>query len=238
LEIGADSLPTILFIHGAPSSMSVNKASLLDSELVRKCRMIAVDRPGYGYSGLGKSEVSIEKQAQMIAPLLDSLQKRKHPIILAGFSFGGPIAAKLAMDYPNLVDGLLLGAPAIAPGQEKVYKISYITKWQLTRWMFPRMLRVASDEKFAHEAELKKLLPDWHKIHVPVIYMQGANDELVYLSNAEFAKKQLVNAKSLEVIIIPNQPHFLSIPQSALIKQKLLELIELTRSTTEVATNK
>jgi pimeloyl-ACP methyl ester carboxylesterase len=223
LEIGDDSLPTVLFIHGAPSSLSVQHLTLSDSLLLTKCNMIAVDRPG-----LGKSVVSIEQQARMIRPLLDSLKHRKHPIIVAGFSFGGPIASKLVMDNPDLVSGLLLGAPAIAPGQEKIYKISYITKYWLTRWIFPRMLRVASDEKFAHEAELKKLLPDWGKIHIPVIYMQGMNDSTVYTSNAMFAKEKLVNAKSLEIIMIPNQPHFLSVPQKDLIQAKLLQLIEMT----------
>jgi uncharacterized protein len=230
LEIGDDSLPTLLFIHGAPSSLSVQHLTLSDSLLLTKCNMIAVDRPGYGYSGLGKSEVSIAQQARMIRPLLDSLKQRKRPIIVAGFSFGGPIASKLVMDNPDLVSGLLLGAPAIAPGQEKIYKISYITKYWLTRWIFPRMLRVASDEKFAHEAELKKLLPDWGKIHIPVIYMQGMNDSTVYTSNAAFAKEKLVNAKSLEIIMIPNQPHFLSVPQKDLIKTKLLQLIEMVQN--------
>jgi uncharacterized protein len=230
LEIGDDSLPTVLWIHGAPSSLSVHQANLSDSLLLTKCHMIAVDRPGYGYSGLGKSEVSIARQARMIQPLLDSLKRRTRPIIVAGFSFGGPIASKLVMDNPDLVDGLLLGAPAIAPGQEKIFKISYITKNWLTRWIFPRMLRVASDEKFAHEAELKKLLPDWGKIKIPVIYLQGMNDSVVYTSNATFAREKLINAKSLEIIMIPNQTHFLSVPQKDLIKAKLLQLIEMTQT--------
>ena len=60
--------------------------------------------------------------------------------------------------------------------------------------------------------------------------MQGLNDSTIYTSNAAFAKEKLVNAKSLEIIIIPNQPHFLSVPQKDLIKEKLLQLIEMTNS--------
>ena len=103
IEIGNDSLPTVLFIHGAPSSMTINYRTFRDSLMLSKFKMIGVDRPGYGYSDLGNAETSIAKQAAMFKPLLDSLGKRKRPIIVAGFSFGGPIACKIAMDYPELV---------------------------------------------------------------------------------------------------------------------------------------
>src|SRR3546814_16092495 len=40
------------------------------------------------------------------------------PAIVVGHSLGGPIAAKLAMDYPDRVRGLLLLAPSVAPALE------------------------------------------------------------------------------------------------------------------------
>src|SRR5207248_2353903 len=97
VTIGSDSLPTLLFIHGSPASMSLYRGRFVDKTILRTFRVLAVDRPGYGYSGFGHPEPSIQKQSEMIRPILDSLFKAKHPIIVVGGSFGAPIACRLAM---------------------------------------------------------------------------------------------------------------------------------------------
>ncbi len=99
-------------------------------------------------------------------------------------------------------------------------------QWWGIKYIFPRILRVATDEKWAHKAELESLLPDWKKITVPVIYLQGLNDEIVNPSNAEFARHQLVNSKRLEITMIPNQKHFMAWPQKTSIIQSLLKMID------------
>ena len=104
VEAGADSLPTLLFLHGSPGSISYYGRRFKDLE--GKFHFIAVDRPGYGYSGFGDPEPSVKKQAAMFRPLLDSLHKAVHPVIIVGSSYGAPIACRIAMDHPDLVDGL------------------------------------------------------------------------------------------------------------------------------------
>jgi len=52
VRTGDSSGATILFIHGAPSSMSYWRNYLTDSILLTRATMYAADRPGYGYSGL------------------------------------------------------------------------------------------------------------------------------------------------------------------------------------------
>ncbi|HXD77968.1 MAG TPA: alpha/beta fold hydrolase, partial [Puia sp.] len=53
IGVGNDTDATVLFIHGAPSSLSYWRSYLADSVLLSRATMYAVDRPGYGYSGLG-----------------------------------------------------------------------------------------------------------------------------------------------------------------------------------------
>ncbi|HEX7846957.1 MAG TPA: alpha/beta hydrolase, partial [Chitinophagaceae bacterium] len=115
---GNDSLPTLLFLHGSPGSISYYNGRYKDSSLHGHFRIYAVDRPGYGYSGFGDPEPSIEKQAAMIKPLLDSIHHARHPIIVVGSFYGASVASRLAMDYPDLVDGLVLTGPALGPGRE------------------------------------------------------------------------------------------------------------------------
>ena len=144
---GNDTLPALLFLHGSPGSISYYGRRYSDSSLHGRFRMYAVDRPGYGYSGLGDPEPSIQKQAEMIRPLLDSLNEARHPIIVVGSSYGASIACRLAMDYPELVDGLVLTGPAIAPGRETYFGITpFIEHWSV-RWFIPRIFRSANTEK-------------------------------------------------------------------------------------------
>jgi pimeloyl-ACP methyl ester carboxylesterase len=226
-SIGNDTLPAILMIHGAPSSLNINQRLLADSLLRSKAKLYAIDRPGYGYSGLGKPVTSIEQQAKMIIPLLENIRVRHKKIILEGISFGGPISVKIAALRPDLVDGILLGAPAIAPGQETYFDISYAMRVPILKYMFPRMLVVATDEKWAHRKELEKMLPDWASIRVPIIYVQGENDEIVNPKTTPvFAKAQLINVPSLEIVMIPNQKHFLTFPQHKLLVEKLVALLD------------
>ena len=207
VETGADTLPMILFVHGAPGGLDAFKEFLTDSTLTGKVHMVAVDRPGYGYSGYGNAEISIKKQAELIRPVLER-NKSGHPAILVGHSYGGPVVSQLAMDFPALVHSLVLAAPAIDPANEKIFWFSYPADWLLIRWLVPRALRVANDEKLNHIANLKAMKDEWKKLRLPVTYIHGKKDMIVPFANTAYAKKMLVNAQ-LEVIVDDKMNHFI-----------------------------
>jgi pimeloyl-ACP methyl ester carboxylesterase len=210
VSVGSDSLPTLLMLHGSPGSMSYYSGRYADSIVRKTFKVFTVDRPGYGYSGFGDPEPSIRKQAEMIRPILDSLNKATHPIIVMGGSYGASIACRLAMDHPELVDGLVLTGPALGPGLEKMFWFTPLIETWAFRWFIPRIFRSANTEKMHHQAELEKMLPYWKNIKVPVVYLQGENDEIVDTSNASFARQQLVNAPYLDIQFIKNREHRLA----------------------------
>jgi pimeloyl-ACP methyl ester carboxylesterase len=229
VTIGSDSLPTLVFIHGSPASMSLYRGRFIDSTILKNFRVMAVDRPGYGYSGLGHPEPSIQKQSEMIRSLLDSVYHVKHPVIVVGGSFGAPIACRLAMDHPELVDGLVITGPAIAPGREKVFWFAPIIEHPAIRWFIPRMFKSANTEKLHHKEELEKMLPYWKNIRVPVMYLQGAKDNLIDTSNASFAKEKLVNAPYLNIYFFPNRYHYLAQYEWPTIKDRTMQEYEMLR---------
>jgi len=226
LSIGQDTTATILFIHGAPSSLSYFKDYLSDSTLLTRARMFAVDRPGYGYSGFGKPLTSIQLQAKIIASILDSLHRPPRPIVVVGTSYGTSVASRLTMDYPHLVDGLVLVGPSLAPGEERIYDISYPMEVPPLKWIVPRTLKTANAEKLSHFEELKKMLPLWSRIKVPVIYIQGADDDLIYPSNAGFARRKLVNVPSLDVTLIANRGHLITFTEKEFIQKSILRMLD------------
>lgn len=226
MHTGADTGTTILFIHGAPSSATYYRDYLADEELLAHAHMIAVDRPGYGYSGLAQPVTSIQEQAAMIRPVLDSLQQLKHPVVVVGASYGTAIACRLAMDYPQLVDGLVLIAPALAPGEEKTYWFTPMIEGRLFHWAVPRMLQTANAEKIAHPKELQAMLPLWPNIRVPVNYLQGEKDDLVYTTNAHFARTHLVNAPYLDIQLLAGRGHLLVFLEKKRIRNSILDMLQ------------
>ncbi|MGN6493622.1 MAG: alpha/beta fold hydrolase [Agriterribacter sp.] len=228
-SIGSDTTATIFYIHGAPSSLSYYNEYLSDTVLLKKASMFAVDRAGYGFSGLGEPVTSLEKQVKLITPILDSLNKVHHPVVVVAASYGTSIACRLAMDRPDLVDGLVLLAPALAPGQEKVFWFTHMIESPLLKWFIPRMLQTANAEKIHHEEELTKMLPYWANIKVPVTYMQGDKDGLIYTTNADFAKKHLINAPYLNVEMIPNRGHLIAFSEKEAITEKIIEMLDMVK---------
>ncbi|HLZ86831.1 MAG TPA: alpha/beta hydrolase [Puia sp.] len=230
LSIGDNPDASVLFIHGAPSSLSYWKSYLADSVLLSRATMYAVDRPGYGYSGLADPLPDISAQAGVIRLILDSLHKAHHPIIVVGVSYGSPIACRLAMDYPELVDGLVLVAPPLGPGREKIFWFTYPVENPLIHWVVPRMLQTANQEKIHHKEELTKMLPLWERIHVPVIYLQGDKDGLVDTSNAGFAREHMTNAPSLDIRMIPGRGHLIAFAEKDRIEKAIIELLDTTEA--------
>jgi pimeloyl-ACP methyl ester carboxylesterase len=87
------------------------------------------------------------------------------------------------------------------------------------------MIHSANVEKFAHEGELQKMVGRWDEIKVPVIYMQGQQDDLIYTSNAAFARQHLVNSARLNVKMLPGLGHLIAFKAHAQIRKAMDEML-------------
>jgi pimeloyl-ACP methyl ester carboxylesterase len=102
--------PVIVLIHGA-SSHHADLLSVLGPRLSSTARVIAVDRPGHGWSDRlgGREMASPARQAGAILAALDAMGVAK--VIVVAHSLGGAAALSMALQRPDLVAGLvLLGA--------------------------------------------------------------------------------------------------------------------------------
>ena len=216
------SLPYVVFIHGAPGSSADYYDYFRNEDLYTNFNLISVDRLGYGYSDFGNPETSIQKQGDAIQSIIEKYCST-NKVILVGHSYGGPIAVRMAMDYPNSYTSLLLLAPALDPENEQEIKLAYLAVRKPTSWLTPSALRVAADEKFAHSKELQKMIPFYDKITIPVCHIHGTKDSLVPYENLNFSKRHL-QSDFLETIPIEGEDHFLPWTQEELIVKKILGL--------------
>lgn len=220
-----DSLPLIVFVHGAPGSAKDFQKYLTDSTLLAHARMITLDRLGYGYSNYGKSEPSIAKQAAAVKNVTDQFHAKE--LILVGHSYGGPIVGKFAMDYPEQVDVIMMLAPVIDPDSEKIFWYANFAKWGTTRWMLSKALRVSGDEKFAHPNEIRKIADDWDEINIPVIHIHGMRDKQLAPAKGNIAfSKAHINPDLLQLIVLEKTGHLIPWTDYDVVKEELLKLLK------------
>jgi pimeloyl-ACP methyl ester carboxylesterase len=219
---GNDSLPTLFFIHGSPGSWDAFAEYMKDSLLLKKFRMVSVDRPGFGYSDYGMAQ-HLDVQSLWISPLFRILSNHK-PMFLAGHSLGGPMVIKLGADNPGVFSGIVVISGSIDPGEEKPEKWRpWLFKTPLN-YLVPGAMRPSNEELWYLKKDLVQLENDFSKITCPVYFIHGAMDTWVPPGNVEYGKKLLVNAPDVETTLIPGANHFIPWSKFTEIRSVLLKL--------------
>lgn len=114
VDIGprAAGLP-IVMLHGASSNLEVMRRPLGDL-LAKDHRVILIDRPGHGWSTRARRQDSTpDIQARMIDEALAKLGVDR--AIFVVHSWSGALGARLALDHPRCVAGLVMLAPVTHP---------------------------------------------------------------------------------------------------------------------------
>lgn len=106
---------TVALLHGASANAADPMAPLGRRLAEEGFRVIAFDRPGFGWSDrlTGSAMATPQAQASAIAEALTRLGTG--PALIVGHSWAGALATALALDHPAAVAGLVLVAPAVMP---------------------------------------------------------------------------------------------------------------------------
>lgn len=227
-KTGADSLPTIYFIHGTPGSWDAFAGYMQDKELLSRYRLISIDRPGFGYSDYGNA-VRLQRQSELISPLFYKLENGK-PAFIVGHSLGGPMIIKLAADNPTLFSAMVILAGSVDPAEEKPERWRpWLFKTPLN-WLVPGAMRPSNEELWYLKKDLVDLKKDLAKVNIPVYILHGDKDVLVPVGNVEYMKKTLAGSPNDAVTIFPNENHFIPWTRYSEIKELLLNLPSQTTS--------
>ncbi len=105
--------PPIVMLHGASSNLEIMRQPLGDI-LAENHRVILIDRPGHGWSTRARLADSTPAiQGRMIDEALEKLGVVR--AVLVVHSWSGALGARMALDYPGRVAGLVLLAPVAYP---------------------------------------------------------------------------------------------------------------------------
>lgn len=212
-----NSKKTLVFIHGWGVSSQIFKPIIY--LLKNNFKIYAFDLPGFGTTPI-KKIMNLKDYADFVYRFLMENQI-KEPVII-GHSFGGAIAVKLTLLYPNIVSKLILiSASAI---RQPRYKMIFIKKVaDILKPFLPEKIRkfilkllkydktdYAQIESFELKETFKNVIsedlgPYFPLIKIPALTIWGENDEITPLREGELIAENIPDAK---LAVIKNTGHF------------------------------
>lgn len=106
-EAGNKSKPTILLLHGYPTSSHMFRNLITDLSV--RYHVIAPDYPGFGKSEQPKMkdfDYTFDNMANIVEGLLEKLNIKKYSIYL--MDYGAPVGFRIASKYPKRVESLII----------------------------------------------------------------------------------------------------------------------------------
>ena len=115
--------PDILLIHGLPGC--IEDWETIISQLSKKYRVTAFDRPGHGFSSANKLKYNLAQNADFAFALIDKL-KLNNPVVV-GHSYGGSTVVEMAERNTSNVKAFVSVSP-VTSSRGKPDTIFYILK--------------------------------------------------------------------------------------------------------------
>src|ERR1700741_4759900 len=107
-ESGPKDGPTLLLLHGLPSSSRMFQP-LLESSLSDNYHLIAPDYPGFGHSSWPSSKeftYTFDSLAKVMQDFAEELHLTRYTLFLQ--DYGGPVGFRMALAHPERVEALIV----------------------------------------------------------------------------------------------------------------------------------
>ena len=197
----------LFFIHGAPGSWSAFKHYLFAERLAGDFHIVSVDRPGHGRTSSSPSAyASLPTQSKILGALLEKYGHRK--VVLVGHSYGGSVALRMALDYPDSIHGLLLISSPLSSFHSKHRSWRYAVRFPLISWLVPRGLFTTNEEMISLSGDLLEIERLYEQILMPIYVLHGSRDILVSVKEVIYFEK-MFSMKDLHVRVLDGVNHFI-----------------------------
>ena len=201
--------PSIVLIHGASTTLRDFDNSILQP-LATDHRVIAVDRPGYGYSERPEgSWPDPSRQARLIRGVLDRLGIDEP--VLVGHSWSGSVVLAYLLAYPNKAAGGVLLAGASHPWKGGVAWYHHLAGVPVIGPLFARTLLYPVGQLFLGDAIQGVFKPN----PVPPQYEQRTGVILTLRPKSFLANAQ--DVRELSDFLSDQSRHYETIQKSLLL---------------------
>lgn len=216
--------PTILFLHG-PEEPAWRPAL---ERLARQFRVVAPDHPGMGQTPLGPEQEEMADLVYHYLDLMDVLGLRD--VTLVGVSFGGWIAAELAVAHSHRLEKLaLVDAAGLRVDGRDLPELFMIEEGERAKLLVADRARAAllfppttdpqqMERRLIAQATLARFTwqPYWHdpklperlhRISVPTLIVWGADDRFTPPSHAKAFAERIPGATLHMIPGVGHLPH-------------------------------
>jgi len=219
----------LLLLHGWGGSSGSMRPIL--NLLKDHFSVINIDLPGFGRTNLPAS-FCIEDYGLFIKDFLDGLGVDR--VDLVTHSFGGRIAIFLAVNYPELINRLVLVNAAGIRRRPPLYWIKLLLVKTLGKIesLKPKIYDLIGSKDWKEAGILRQTLvrvvnhdlkPLLSKIHQPTLLIWGENDRDVPISSAKIMNREI---KGSELVILKGAGHFSYLDNLSQFSRHLLEFLE------------
>ncbi|MBN1303574.1 MAG: alpha/beta fold hydrolase [Anaerolineales bacterium] len=238
----------ILFLHGLGADGS-SWLPQLQAFSRAGYRPITVDLPGFGNSPYDGRGWTIKRVASELVELLDEL--KTGAVCLVGLSLGGVVAQQFAIDFPAMLQRLVLVSTFAVLRPENLSQWSYFIQRAaivhllgikaqaeiVAGRVFPgdhqetlrRMVieKISGSDPRAYRAAMRSLgifdsRRKLARIKVPTLVISGEEDSTVSPARQQVLVDGIPNAR---YVVIPNAGHAVNIDQHEMFNQAVLEFI-------------
>ena len=194
-EIYGEGQPLVV-LHG--NGGSIDYASSLYSDFIKKYKVIAIDSRGQGKSTDTNDPMTYDKMASDVNELLEQL--KIDSVLIFGHSDGAILGLLLALDYPKKVKKVLAFAPNMQPDSLAIFP-----------WAIAYINRAIKAPKNATDKKLNEMMRDYpnvpysklSKIKAPVLIMGGDRDVI----RPEHLLKLFQSIPNSQMCIVPGATH-------------------------------
>jgi pimeloyl-ACP methyl ester carboxylesterase len=234
-NLGGEGKP-FLILHGWNSN-SDRWSEIAEKISAKGFKVIIPDLPGFGKSDPLEIPWNTNKYIDWIEKFVEELKLEE--FYLLGHSFGGALASKMAVKYPQKVQKLFLVSAACVRKKtvkkgffrriSKIAKLFYfIPYYPIIRKAVYKFIIRKSDyvyvEGIMKETYLNVVSEDlsFHLpfIKVSTIIIWGDKDDYTPISEGYFIERQIRKSK---IIVIPGAAHDLNRKQPDILAQKVIE---------------
>jgi len=224
---GPDDAPVIILIHGFPFNKSTWNKQV--DTLIENWRVIAYDIRGFGSSGAGTADFSIELFVDDLIDLMDTL--KIETAMLCGLSMGGYIALNALESFPKRFNALILcdtncvaDTPEVADKRMKT--IESIQEKGLEQYANDSVKNLFAPESFVTNKEKIEVVKEM----IMETSVQSISKTLFALSRRKETCTNL-NRISIPVLIVVGKEDRITPPDAARMMQKsikgsILKIIE------------
>ena len=241
----------VVFLHGSGPGASAysNFKHNVDAVVAAGCKAVLIDMLGFGYSSKPEGiDYTTELFATTVKQALDQLGIDSCSLL--GNSLGGAICIRLALDFPNLVERLILMAPGgieeretyfAMPGMAKM--VSAFVGGELDRAGLRTVLETLVfnpaqvteelvEERFCIlESQPKDVLSrmkipnmedELSTLQCPVYGFWGQQDEM---TPATGANKFLDNVNDCQFLVLASCGHWVMVEQASIFNKALTDVL-------------